>query len=1008
MSGRRDFLNQQAPENYVAGLGRGATGFTTRSDLGPAREGPSPEQIQEALAKRAQQLGAAPPTAYGASDKKKPEQEEEDDERFQDPENEVGLFAYGQYDRDDDEADRIYQDVDEKMERRRKARRLVHSIPSAFLFPTQSPILKETRGLYLSALYEQITDMSPAPSSREAREQQERDEYDRNNPKITQQFADLKRSLATVSDEDWANIPDVGDLTGKNRRAKQNLRQRFYAVPDSVIAGARDSTQFETSVQDDGVQTNGSSDTKDGTMTNFADIGAARDKVLKVRLDQAAQSDAGTGSASTIDPKGYLTSLATTELTSAEFQVGDVNRVRVLLESVIKTNPKHAPGWIAIARLEEAAGKIVTARKLAAQGCEQCPKSEDMWLESIRLNDNHNAKIIAANAIKNNERSTRLWLEAMQLESDPKAKKRVLRQAIDNIPQSVAIWKEAVNLEEDPADAKLMLAKATEIIPLSVELWLALARLETPENAQAVLNKARKAVPTSYEIWIAAARLQEQIGQATKINVMNRAVKALVRESAMPKREEWITEAEKCEEEGAVLTGGAIIRETLGWSLDEDDDRKEIWKDDAKASMARGKYETARAIYAYALRVFPTSKSLWLAAADLERSQGTKEALWQLLEKAVEACPQSEVLWLQLAREKWHAGEVDDARRVLGRAFHQNPNNEDIWLAAVKLEADAKQVDQARQLLETARQEASTERVWYKSAAYERQLGNIDIALDLVLQGLESRIIDKKETRFPRSAKLWMMKGQIYEDKGMLPQAREAYAAGTRSCPKSVPLWLLAARLEQKAGVIIKARSVLDRARLQNPKKPELWAETVKIELATNPPNIQQAKVQMSKALQECPRSGLLWSENIWYLQPRTQRKPQALEAIKAVDSDPILFVTVARIFWGERRLDKAMSWFEKAIVLDSDLGDTWAWYLKFLLQHGTDVSLNPHNHFVDLVKSERKLMLLAQDKREDVIAKCVASEPKHGEVWQRIRKDPKNAFLSTEEVLRRVVEELH
>lgn len=42
-----------APENYVAGLGRGATGFTTRSDLGPAREGPSEEQMKEMLAKRA-------------------------------------------------------------------------------------------------------------------------------------------------------------------------------------------------------------------------------------------------------------------------------------------------------------------------------------------------------------------------------------------------------------------------------------------------------------------------------------------------------------------------------------------------------------------------------------------------------------------------------------------------------------------------------------------------------------------------------------------------------------------------------------------------------------------------------------------------------------------------------------------------------------------------------------------------------------------------------------------
>lgn len=124
MASRRDFLNQKAPENYVAGLGRGATGFTTRSDLGPARDGPSAEQIQEALAKRAAQLGAAPPTAYGAVDKKKQEQEEEDDERFQDPENEVGLFAYGQYDQADDEADRIYQAVDEKIEKRRKRPRL--------------------------------------------------------------------------------------------------------------------------------------------------------------------------------------------------------------------------------------------------------------------------------------------------------------------------------------------------------------------------------------------------------------------------------------------------------------------------------------------------------------------------------------------------------------------------------------------------------------------------------------------------------------------------------------------------------------------------------------------------------------------------------------------------------------------------------------------------------------------------------------------------------------------
>ncbi|KKK25598.1 hypothetical protein ARAM_005105 [Aspergillus rambellii] len=936
-SGRKDFLSQPAPENYVAGLGRGATGFTTRSDLGPAREGPTPEQIQAALAKRAQLLGAAPPTAYGASREKGGKEdkaaEEEDDDRFQDPDNEVGLFAYGQFDQEDDEADRIYKDVDEKMDRRRKARR-------------------------------------------EAREAQEREDYERKNPKIQQQFVDLKRSLASVSEEEWANLPEVGDLTGKNRRTKQNLRmqQRFYAVPDSVLASARDSTQFDTTIAEDGAQTELQA-AGDGTITNFADISAARDKVLKVKLDQAAMGssgDAASGSATNIDPKGYLTSLTQSELKAGEVEVGDIKRVRVLLESVTRTNPKHAPGWIALSRLEELAGRIVTARNVIAKGCELCPKSEDAWLENIRLNEGHNAKVIAANAIKNNDRSTRLWIEAMRLESEPRAKKNVLRQAILHIPQSVTIWKEAVNLEEDPADARLLLAKAVEIIPLSVELWLALARLETPENAQKVLNAARKAVPASHEIWIAATRLQEQMGTFEKVNVMRRAVQSLARENAMLKREEWITEAENCEEEGAILTCGAIIRETLGWGLDEDDDRKDIWMDDAKASIARGKYETARAIYAYALRVFVNRRSIWIAAADLERNHGTKEALWQVLEKAVEACPQSEELWLQLAKEKWQSGEIDDARRVLGRAFNQNPNNEDIWLAAVKLEADARQTDQARELLATARREAGTDRVWIKSVAFERQLGNIDDALDLVNQGLQL---------YPKADKLWMMKGQIYESQNKLPQAREAYGTGTRACSKSVPLWLLASRLEEKAGAVVRARSVLDRARLAVPNSPELWTESVRVERRAN--NIPQAKVLMAKALQAVPSSGLLWSESIWHLEPRAQRKSRSLEAIKKVDNDPILFITVARIFWGERRLEKAMTWFEKAIVSDSDLGDAWAWYYKFLLQHGTD------------------------EKRADVISKCALTEPKHGEAWQSISKDPSNAYKSTEEILKLVSENL-
>ena len=797
MAGRRDFLNQPAPENYVAGLGRGATGFTTRSDLGPAREGPSEQHLQEALAQRARELGAPAPTAYGVAPGKddaggaaggagaKGDDANNDDERFQDPDNEVGLFANGFYDKDDDEADRIYQAVDEQMEKRRKARRLVCPPPA----PDDGFI-----GLAM-----QIADMM---SFREAREKREREDYEAKNPKISQQFADAKRALSTVTDEEWASIPEVGDLTGRNKRQRQSrMQNRFYAVPDSVIAAARDSTEMDTSI---------APDEGDGTMTNFAEIGAAREKILQVRLEQAEKasgSESVAGTSTTVDPRGYLTSLDKSQLNGFA-NVGDVTRTRSLLESVIKTNPKHPPGWISAARLEEVAGKQIAARRLINQGTEHCPKSEDVWLEAIRLHmggDQHNSKVIAANALSNNPRSVKLWIAAMELESDPRAKKRVIRQALDQIPQSVALWKAASNLEEDPADARLLLSRATEFIPLSIELWLALARLESPDNARKVLNKARKAIPSSHEVWIAACRLEEQLGAAAMVRkIMDRAIKSLAKESAMLKREEWIAEAEKVEQEGAPLTCAAIIEYTLGWDLDEDDDRRDVWMADAKESIGRGRYETARAVYAYALRVFVNKAAVWQAAAELERAHGTRASLQQLLTKAVEACPRSDDLWLQLARERWAAGEPDEARKVLGRAFSQNPS-ENIWLAAVKLEADGGQVAQARELLARARQEAGTDRVWVKSVAFERAHGRAEDALVLAEDGLRL---------YPAAAKLWMQKGQLLDAAAATrpPRARPTPPACARR-PSRRRCGCCAARLEERAGAAVRARSLLDRAR---------------------------------------------------------------------------------------------------------------------------------------------------------------------------------------------------
>jgi pre-mRNA-processing factor 6 len=63
-------------------------------------------------------------------------------------------------------------------------------------------------------------------------------------PKIQQQFADLKRGLSAVTDTEWENLPEVGNLT-KRRKVRET---RTYAVPDSILVGDRDKNALESSL----------------------------------------------------------------------------------------------------------------------------------------------------------------------------------------------------------------------------------------------------------------------------------------------------------------------------------------------------------------------------------------------------------------------------------------------------------------------------------------------------------------------------------------------------------------------------------------------------------------------------------------------------------------------------------------------------------------------------------------------------------------------------------------
>eukprot|EP01130_Rhizamoeba_saxonica_P005259 TRINITY_DN210_c0_g1_i2.p1 TRINITY_DN210_c0_g1~~TRINITY_DN210_c0_g1_i2.p1 ORF type:complete len:911 (-),score=270.15 TRINITY_DN210_c0_g1_i2:21-2753(-) len=896
------FNQEEPPEDYIPGTGRAAAGFTTRSDIGPARAALPMD-------------GYTPGTGRGELGSGEKRDRDQEDSAQYNPnaralgDDDGGLFSGLGYDKDDEEADAIWDSIDMRMDSRRKERR-------------ESLIKKKVQKLR------------------------------KERPKIQQQFADLTEDLKNVSYADWDNIPDIGERTYKKKRRFD----RYTPAPDSLLEQARrENTSYNTI--DRSQQLGGDSVSAMTPVQDLTKLGIAKQTIIRSKLEKVADSITGQTS---IDPKGYMTALSYQKVSSSA-EVGDKKRLRALLKSVTSADPKHPPAWIARARLEEDDGKLTEARKIISLGYNNCPNSEDVWLEAARIHPPEEAKTILAHAANRIPTSVRVWLAAAKLETENKKKKRVLRKGLEHIPNSVRLWQAAVRLE-NPENACIMLRRAVECIPTSVEMWLALAKIETGENAKRVLNDARKALPTERMIWIAAAQLKEANGEEGIQMVINRGIRTLIAHGVEIRRDVWLTQAEHCEKLGSIKTCQAIIMETIGHEL-EDEDKLSTWIEEAEECIARKSFCTARAIYAHASTVFPYEEDLWLLMGDLERRHGTREDLMNVLSTSVTHCQHSYTLWMMYAKETWKSGMLDDARKILFQAFSHNSNNERIWLAAVKLEKENNEYEKARDILEKARDSAGTQNVWMKSALIEREMGN--------REG-EKRLLTQAIRQYPKFHKFHIMLGQ-YHEKESLSKARGVYIDGLKQCSDSIPLWLCLVRLEEKLSGTNRARTILEKARTKLPESPQIWLESVRLEYRSSGKEL--AMNMMSKALQKCPLSGVLWAEFI-EMTDQADKRARVYDALNTCDEDPYVITAAAKLFCQNEQFEKARVWYNRAVDVSPDIGDCWAALYRFEQDHGTEETLN------------------------DVVKRCGIAEPRYGEKWISISKNENNVNMKHEDIL--------
>lgn len=119
----------------------------------------------------------------------------------------------------------------------------------------------------------------------------------------------------------------------------------------------------------------------------------------------------------------------------------------------------------------------------------------------------------------------------------------------------------------------------------------------------------------------------------------------------------------------------------------------------------------------------------------------------------------------------------------------------------------------------------------------------------------------------------------------------------------------------------------------------------------------------------------LVHSEAI-FMEKKTGRRTKSVDALKKCENDPLVLLSVARLFLSELKYKKARSWFHRCVKIDPDYGDAWASYYKFELQHGDE------------------------GKQEEVRKQCIKADPKHGEHWQAARKAVENWKLSINDIL--------
>ncbi|KAF8483098.1 hypothetical protein F5888DRAFT_1844098 [Russula emetica] len=428
--------------------------------------------------------------------------------------------------------------------------------------------------------------------------------------------------------------------------------------------------------------------------------------------------------------------------------------------------------------------------------------------------------------------------------------------------------------------------------------------------------------------------------------------------------------------------------------------------------------DDAKIILANAAQHVGQSVKIWLVAADLKHDGKVKK---RVLRRALEHIPNLVRLWKETINLETSPA---DARILLSGAVEVIPLSIELWLALARLETPEKAIG----VLNKARKAVPTsQNIGLPQGEATEELERVDKTLATavrtsrahgILLTREKWLTEAERCEAEEAADALVLRARcshsLYAYSPTAPTFGAArltwrrHTALTRAstnllaravecCPQAEVQWLMWAKGKWLGGDVRAAREVLERAFVRNSESEQIWLAAVKLEaengeLAGTGTVARTAYVAGIKAVQKNVTLRVLASR-LEEADGKSIRARALLEKARLVNpKSDVLWAgrgampnirhalvdgnLVARLYWADRRIEEAREWFERAVSAGPDLGDAWGWWLKF----------------------ERKHETAAQ--QEDVIVRCQAAEPRHGETWQPIAKDDKNRGKSAKEIL--------